>query len=42
MGPKEPEIYAMVANFLQSLEWRNDSTIMKAIIHFYTKVGSTL
>jgi hypothetical protein len=36
-GAKQPEIYILAANFLQSLEWRNDPTILKAIVQFYTK-----
>ncbi|KAJ3415634.1 hypothetical protein HDV05_004510 [Chytridiales sp. JEL 0842] len=36
-GPKQKDIYIMAANFLQTLDWRNNPTIMKAIITFYTK-----
>ncbi len=34
---RQKEIYVMAANYLQSLEWRNDPEIMKNIISFYTK-----
>ncbi|KAL5035113.1 hypothetical protein BDV3_004569 [Batrachochytrium dendrobatidis] len=36
-GSKHPEIYVITANYLQSLNWRADSSVMKAIIQFYTK-----
>lgn len=36
-GPKQPEIFVMAANYLQTLDWRNDPNIMKSIITFYTK-----
>jgi intraflagellar transport protein 140 len=39
-GPKQKEIYIVAANFLQTLDWRNNPTIMKAIISFYTKSRS--
>ncbi|KAG1950960.1 intraflagellar transport protein [Pimephales promelas] len=34
---RQKEIYIMAANYLQSLDWRNDPDIMKNIIGFYTK-----
>lgn len=34
---RHKEIYIMAANYLQSLEWRNDDNILKNIISFYTK-----
>uniref|UniRef100_A0A8C1IK27 Intraflagellar transport protein 140 homolog n=1 Tax=Cyprinus carpio TaxID=7962 RepID=A0A8C1IK27_CYPCA len=34
---RQKEIYIMAANYLQSLDWRNDPEIMKNIISFYTK-----
>lgn len=34
---RQKEIYIMAANYLQSLDWRNDPEIMKNIIGFYTK-----
>lgn len=34
---RQKEIYVMTANYLQSLDWRNDADIMKNIISFYTK-----
>ncbi|KAJ3377487.1 hypothetical protein HDU92_008241 [Lobulomyces angularis] len=37
LGSKQKEIFVMVANYLQTLDWRNDQTVMKAIISFYTK-----
>ncbi|KAJ3378386.1 hypothetical protein HDU84_007618 [Entophlyctis sp. JEL0112] len=36
-GPKQKEIYVIAANFLQTLDWRSNANIMKAIIQFYTK-----
>ncbi|KAI8812149.1 hypothetical protein BJ742DRAFT_706226 [Cladochytrium replicatum] len=36
-GQKIPEIQVAAANYLQTLDWRNDQRIMKAIIAFYTK-----
>ena len=33
----EQEIYVLAANYLQSLDWRNNPEIMKHIINFYTK-----
>ncbi|RKO88630.1 hypothetical protein BDK51DRAFT_31391, partial [Blyttiomyces helicus] len=36
-GPKQREIFVIAANYLQTLDWRNDPTIMKTIISFYTK-----
>lgn len=34
---RQPEIYILVANYLQTLDWRGDSGIMKNIITFYSK-----
>ena len=34
---RQREIYVMAANYLQSLDWKKDSNIMKHIILFYTK-----
>ena len=34
---RQKEIYIMAANYLQSLDWRNQPEIMKNIIGFYTK-----
>lgn len=34
---RQKEIYVMAANYLQSLDWRADTDIMKHIIGFYTK-----
>ena len=34
---RQKEIYVMAANYLQSLDWKRDSNIMKHIILFYTK-----
>ena len=34
---RESEIYVLAANYLQSLDWRNNPEIMKHIITFYTK-----
>ena len=34
---REPEIYVLAANYLQSLDWRNNPEIMKHIITFYNK-----
>ncbi|CAG0897138.1 unnamed protein product [Darwinula stevensoni] len=34
---RQREIYVMAANYLQSLDWRKDPTIMKNIVAFYTK-----
>jgi len=34
---RQKEIYIMAANFLQTLDWHNDGSIMKSIIQFYTK-----
>ncbi|KAJ3249316.1 hypothetical protein HK104_007674 [Borealophlyctis nickersoniae] len=36
-GPKQREIFVLAANYLQTLDWRNDTSIMKSIITFYTK-----
>ncbi|KAI8911808.1 hypothetical protein EDD86DRAFT_246061 [Gorgonomyces haynaldii] len=34
---KNPEIYTIAANFLQSLNWRGNTDLLKSIIQFYTK-----
>eukprot|EP00800_Vazella_pourtalesii_P000900 TRINITY_DN1075_c0_g1_i7.p2 TRINITY_DN1075_c0_g1~~TRINITY_DN1075_c0_g1_i7.p2 ORF type:complete len:746 (-),score=211.90 TRINITY_DN1075_c0_g1_i7:3055-5292(-) len=34
---RQKDIYVMAANYLQSLDWKRDSNIMKHIILFYTK-----
>ena len=34
---RQKDIYVMAANYLQSLDWRNNPEIMKNIISFYTK-----
>ena len=34
---RQREIYIMAANYLQSLDWRQDPEVMKSIISFYTK-----
>ncbi len=34
---RQKEIYIMAANYLQSLDWRNNPEIIKNIINFYTK-----
>ena len=34
---RQRDIYVMAANYLQSLDWRRDSDIMRNIIQFYTK-----
>ena len=34
---REAEIYVLAANYLQSLDWRNNPEVMKHIINFYTK-----
>ncbi|XP_067291267.1 intraflagellar transport protein 140 homolog isoform X2 [Pseudorasbora parva] len=34
---RQKDIYILAANYLQSLDWRNDPEIMKNIIGFYTK-----
>jgi len=34
---RQPEIYVLAGNYLQSLDWHNDSEIMKNIISFYGK-----
>jgi intraflagellar transport protein 140 len=31
------DMYILAANYLQNLDWHNDSELMKAIISFYTK-----
>lgn len=34
---RQREIYIMAANYLQSLDWQNDSEVLKNIITFYSK-----
>eukprot|EP00501_MAST-03F_sp_TOSAG23-6_P000179 GSMAST32.ASY1.ANO1.182.1 assembled CDS len=34
------DVYVLVANYLQNLDWRNEKAVMKAIIQFYTKARS--
>ncbi|CAK9076435.1 unnamed protein product [Durusdinium trenchii] len=34
---RQPEIYILAGNYLQSLDWHNDPEIMKNIIQFYSK-----
>ncbi|KAJ3044635.1 hypothetical protein HDV00_001561 [Rhizophlyctis rosea] len=34
---KSRDIFVIAANFLQTLDWRNDPNIMKSIVNFYTK-----
>ena len=34
---RQREIYIMAANYLQTLDWRRDTEIMKNIVTFYTK-----
>jgi len=34
---RQPEIYVLAGNYLQSLDWHNDPDIMKNIIQFYSK-----
>jgi len=34
---RQPEIYVLAGNYLQSLDWHNDPEIMKSIIQFYSK-----
>jgi len=36
-GPKQKEIFILAGNYLQTLDWRNNSSITKNIIQFYTK-----
>merc|ERR1719174_3394131 len=31
------DIYVMAANYLQTLDWHNEQSIMKSIIQYYTK-----
>ena len=37
---RQREIYILAGNYLQTLDWRNDSNIMKHIITFYNKARS--
>eukprot|EP00940_MAST-03C_sp_MAST-3C-sp2_P001894 g1894.t1 len=34
---RSKEIYILAANYLQTLDWRNDTKIMRSIMQFYTK-----
>merc|ERR1719356_2044043 len=34
---RQPDIYILAGNYLQSLDWHNDPEIMKNIIQFYSK-----
>lgn len=34
---RQPEVYVLAANYLQSLDWHADADVMKNIILFYTK-----
>mmetsp|Transcript_76222 Transcript_76222/g.166365 ORF Transcript_76222/g.166365 Transcript_76222/m.166365 type:complete len:843 (-) Transcript_76222:160-2688(-) len=34
---RQPDIYVLAGNYLQSLDWHNDPDIMKNIIQFYSK-----
>mmetsp|Transcript_42942 Transcript_42942/g.100869 ORF Transcript_42942/g.100869 Transcript_42942/m.100869 type:complete len:1420 (-) Transcript_42942:132-4391(-) len=34
---RQPDIYVLAGNYLQSLDWHNDPEIMKNIIQYYTK-----
>lgn len=34
---KQRELYILAANYLQSLDWRNQPEIMKQILNFYSK-----
>ncbi|KAJ3347754.1 hypothetical protein HDU91_006709 [Kappamyces sp. JEL0680] len=34
---KHPDIYSMAANYLQSLNWINDTVVMRTIIQYYSK-----
>lgn len=34
---RQPEIYVLAGNYLQSLQWHNEPDIMKNIIQFYSK-----
>jgi len=36
-GPKQKEIFILAGNYLQTLDWRNNASITKNIIQFYTK-----
>jgi intraflagellar transport protein 140 len=37
-GSKQPEIYIIAANFLQTQNWHENGELLKSIITFYTKV----
>jgi intraflagellar transport protein 140 len=41
-GTKQKEIYVIAANYLQTLNWRENMDILKAIVNFYTKVKNLL
>ncbi|KAK7788798.1 hypothetical protein R5R35_010909 [Gryllus longicercus] len=34
---RQREIYVMAANYLQSLDWQNDPSVLKNIVQFYSK-----
>jgi len=34
---RQPDIYVLAGNYLQSLDWHNDQEIMRSIIQFYSK-----
>merc|ERR1719229_1636915 len=34
---RQPDIYVLAGNYLQSLDWHNEPEIMKNIIQFYSK-----
>lgn len=34
---RQREIYVMAANYLQSLDWQTEPTLLKHIVNFYTK-----
>ena len=37
---RDPQVYIMAGNFLQSQQWHNDPEVMKTIINFYSKAKS--
>ncbi len=34
---RDSDIYILAANYLQTLDWRNNAEVMKSIILFYQK-----
>ena len=38
---RDKVVYKMAANYLQSLDWREDSNILKHIVTFYKKADAT-